>query len=280
MVFWNLSRVEEEVSKKDIAQGREATNLAGWIWEECFGFSRSSEHEFGEKEDQKINSILSRLQDHEPVQYIAGHAWFYGLKLKVTPDVLIPRPETEELVEWIFLDWEKSVHPLRILDIGTGSGCIAITLKYLLGEKASVLAIDNSKSALNIAKENAQVQSQDIEFRLHDFLKNGFEGLGLFDIIVSNPPYVSNDASPEIHEALKFEPSVALYPPGLDVNIFYRKMALEGKDNLQPGGACYMELNEFNHEDIQEIFRANKWQGIELRDDLQGLPRMLKALPF
>lgn len=280
MAVWNLGRVEHVIAERNIAHGRESMNLAGWVWEECFGFDRLSEHAFNEENERTINSILGRLKKGEPIQYIAGHAWFYGLKLKVTPDVLIPRPETEELVEWIFEDWKKYDHPIRILDIGTGSGCIGITLNYLLGEKASVLGIDISASALKIAEENAQGLSQEIDFRLHDFLKYGFEGLGQFDVIVSNPPYVSNDAPNEIREALKFEPSSALYPPGEDVNVFYRKMAKDGSEHLQLPGACYVELNEFNHEEIRKIFSDNSWTEIEIKKDLQGLPRMLKALPF
>src|SRR6187401_3233998 len=156
MVIWNLSRIEELIVQKGIAQGREASNLAGWIWEECLGLARMTSHTFDTKFDSKIGAILNRLEAGEPVQYIAGHAWFYGLKFNVNPDVLIPRPETEELVEWVLADCQK-IHKkaIRILDVGTGSGCIAITLKKHLGDKAQIMALDNSERALKVAGLNS-----------------------------------------------------------------------------------------------------------------------------
>jgi release factor glutamine methyltransferase len=278
MDLWNISRVEELVVQRGIAQDREASNIAGWIWEECLGLARMTSHTFDTRFELTMEAILSRLQAGEPVQYIAGHAWFYGLKFKVTPAVLIPRPETEELVEWIYTDWKNTERQINILDIGTGSGCIAITLKSLLGQKASVLGIDISADALLIANENARVLKQDVEFRLQDFLEAGFNDLGQFDIIVSNPPYVDTKAPTAILEKLNFEPAIALFPMGADVNIFYKKMATEGKGSLQAGGACYAELNEFNALEIEKIFQRLDWKETMLRNDLQGSPRMIKTI--
>ena len=278
MVIWNLSRIKELVVQKGIAQGREASNLAGWIWEECLGLARMTSHTFDAKFDSKIGAILNRLEAGEPVQYIAGHAWFYGLKFNVTPAVLIPRPETEELVEWIYTEWKNTETEIRILDIGTGSGCIAITLKSLLGKKANVIGIDISNDALQMAMNNAKHLNQEVEFRLHDFLEEGFRGLGEFDIIVSNPPYVDTKANTSILEKLRFEPSVALFPQGPDVNIFYKKIAAEGMEALKKEGACYVELNEFNAREIKEIFLRSGWKESKVQNDLQGLPRMLKAI--
>jgi len=277
MVIWNLSRVEELVVQKEIAQGREASNIAGWIWEECLGLARMTSHTFDPKFELRIETILSRLLVGEPVQYIAGHAWFYGLKFKVTPAVLIPRPETEEIVEWIYTDWMNTETDIRILDIGTGSGCIAIALKSLLGKKAKVTGIDISSDALLIATDNARQLKHEVEFILHDFLKDGFRDLGQFDIIVSNPPYVDIKADVSILEKLKFEPAVALFPKGPDVNIFYKKIAVEAGEVLKGDNACYAELNEFNAREIEDIFLSAGWKGVEVRNDLQGLPRMLKA---
>jgi release factor glutamine methyltransferase len=277
MDIWNLGRIEELLVQLGIAKDREASDLAGWIWEECLGMAKWTSHTLDPQIEQNIVSILDRLQSGEPVQYIAGHTWFYGLKFKVTPAVLIPRPETEELVEWIYLDWKQTERNLRILDIGTGSGCIAITLKSLFRDKASLMAIDISADALAIAVENARRLSQEIRFKEHDFLKEGFENLGQYDIIVSNPPYVDQNTSTSLLDSLKHEPVIALYPKGEDVNIFYRKIAKEGKAIVQPGGASYVELNEFNSVEIKEIFHQERWKAIEVRDDLQGTPRMLRA---
>lgn len=277
MGIWSLSRVEQALAEKQLASGREANNLAGWIWEECFGWIKQEEKVFNGEEELKLNSIFERILSGEPIQYIAGHAWFYGLKFKVTPDVLIPRPETEELVEWVFNDWKNVEAHIRILDIGSGSGCIPITLKNLLGDKITVIGIDISEAALNVAEENARLLNEKVDFQLHDFLKNGFENLGQFDVIVSNPPYVSPEAGEKIREALKFEPALALYPEGIDVNIFYRKIAERGRESLNEGGKSYMELNEFNAAEIQRIFEGERWKDIEIRNDLQGLPRMLRV---
>ncbi|HEX5111289.1 MAG TPA: peptide chain release factor N(5)-glutamine methyltransferase [Saprospiraceae bacterium] len=277
MAIWNLSRVETLLIEKNIAHDREAMNLADWIWEECLGLKRTDEIPFDGAGEQKLASVIKRLQTGEPVQYIAGHAWFYGLKMYVTPAVLIPRPETEELVEWVFNEYKNAARPVRILDIGTGSGCIAITLKHLLKEKAEVLAIDVSAEALSVAKKNADTLSKEVEFRHHDFLKSGFEELGNFDVIVSNPPYVSSEADPGLREALKFEPNQALYPEGNDVNVFYKKIAALGKEHLYEGGASFVELNEFNSAAIMEIFMGEGWPDVEIRHDLQGVDRMLMA---
>jgi len=277
MDIWNLSRIQDLLVQKGIAKDREAADLAGWVWEECLGMEKWTSHTLDPHVEHRINSILDRLQTGEPVQYIAGHTWFYGLKFKVTPAVLIPRPETEELVEWIYLDWKHTERNLRILDIGTGSGCIAITLKSLFRDKASLMAIDISTEALTIAVENARRLSQEVRFKEHDFLNEAFEALGQFDIIVSNPPYVDQNTSASILDALKHEPVIALFPKGEDVNIFYKKIAKEGKGIVQPGGAIYVEINEFNAQEIKEIFNHELWKEIDIRDDLQGSPRMLKA---
>ena len=275
MDLWTVDRVADLLFEKGIAQDREADNLAVWIWEEIVGLSKKDS---GEIDLDHVNRILDRLHTGEPVQYIAGHAWFYGLKFKVSPAVLIPRPETEELVDWIFKDWKEIKRSLRILDIGTGSGCIPITLKSLLEESADIMAIDVSHAALEIAKENAFLLNQDVSFVEHDFLQKGFDGLGKYDIVVSNPPYISKQVTdPEILTHLRFEPEVALFPESGDANIFYEKIARDGKAALNENGFCYVELNEFNAEEIKDIFKGYNWKNIELREDMQGKIRMLKA---
>jgi len=277
MAIWNISRVEVLLNEKNIAHDREAVSLAGWVWEECFEFERTEERLLDATAENKMASIIQRLQSGEPVQYIAGHTWFYGLKMRVTPEVLIPRPETEELVEWVFNENKNAAQQVRVLDIGTGSGCIAITLKHLLQDKVEVIAIDVSAEALRVARNNADSLSRQVEFRHHDILKSGFEGLGNFDVIVSNPPYVSPGFDQRLRDSLKFEPSLALYPEGSDPNIFYKRIAAFGQSHLGEGGACFVELNEFNAEAIRGIFAREHWTGIEIRKDLQGADRMLVA---
>lgn len=278
MGSWSVNEVAKKLEQSGIASGREAQSLSRWIWEDVFGFPPSSKEELAAELESKMHSTFKRLAEGEPVQYIAGHAWFYGMKFKVTGDVLIPRPETEELVEWVYTDFKHETRPLRILDIGTGSGCIAITLKKILRHRVSVFAVDISSAALEVARANAQQLNMDVEFFHRDFLEDSFSGLGLFDIVVSNPPYVSKrDASKELMAGLQFEPELAIYPNGNDPDIFYQKILSEGRAALQPGGACYMELNEFRSAAVLGYARASGWSLVELRRDLQGLDRMLKV---
>ena len=132
MGIWNLNKLANTLSELRIAEGRELHNLSIWIWEETMGYSTTLDINLTPEEEKKLHDSIHRIAAGEPVQYIAGHAWFYGMKLKVTPDVLIPRPETEELVDWILKEIKKGPgNSIRILDIGTGSGCIAIALKKI-----------------------------------------------------------------------------------------------------------------------------------------------------
>ena len=280
MGIWNLKKVISLVSSVCGDGEREAENLSGWIWEEIMGFSKSVEREFTQQDEERLNHVIFRLTKGEPIQYIAGHAWFYGLKLTVTPDVLIPRPETEELVHWILSDFKnRPGNQIRILDIGTGSGCIAIALKKHLRDKVILVAMDISPQALEIAKENALRNEVEIQFVLQDFLEEGINDPQMFDVIVSNPPYVSrNLINEEIISRLEFEPEIALFPINDDPDIFYRKLASVGMQSLNPGGACYVEMNEYRAEQIESYFRKMDWQSIESRIDLQGAKRMLKAV--
>lgn len=208
-----------------------------------------------------------------------GHTWFYGLKLKVTSAVLIPRPETEELVHWIISDSKTPNKVFRILDIGTGSGCIAIALKNYFKNNADLIAIDVSQHALAVAKENAISNGLEIQFIQRNFLEEGFTGLGDFDIIVSNPPYVSKaDLTEQEIANLNYEPAIALFPDNQDPDIFYNTINLQLHLSLNKGGACYLELNEFRSAEIRSLFSEKYWSGIEVREDMQGKPRMLKLI--
>ena len=174
MDLWTIDKISDLLEQNGIAREREADNLAVWIWEEIFGKDKNDSSDI---DSHQLNGILERLKTGEPIQYIAGHAWFWGLKFNVSPAVLIPRPETEELVDWVFQDWKEKKPLVRILDIGTGSGCIPITLKSLMNDRAEVVSVDVSSAALNIAKENAVRLKQQVDLVEHDFFeKKGLMG--------------------------------------------------------------------------------------------------------
>lgn len=280
MDVWNIARIAGHLEELHLASGREATSLGRWIWTEILQKSQLESSVLGSEEAVMLDAVFQRLALGEPPQYIAGHAWFYGMKFNVNPDVLIPRPETEELVEWILKDCKLNpADRIRILDIGTGSGCIPVVLKKKLGDRALVYGMDISPKALEVAKGNANLHAVEVEWILRDYLAEGLEGLGVFDVLVSNPPYVSRElAGAEIVSRLKYEPDLALYPPGTDPDIFYKRISEQGRLSLVSGGCCYLEINEFRVGEIERYFVRQAWDGVEMRKDMQGLPRMLKAV--
>lgn len=277
MDVWHIDSITVLLEKRGIASGREARSLARWLLEDVLC----------EKQGQRVSEIkmaqlhtsLDRLRDGEPVQYIAGHAWFYGYQFAVNEHVLIPRPETEELVDWVLKDLKNySGPPIRILDIGTGSGCIGITLKKELGALAEVTCIDISKEALVVATQNSRLLQAEVKFLELDFLNDAHHLSEPFDIIMSNPPYVGKHLiSSEMVEQLKYEPDKALYPENEDIDIFYNRISKIREQLLVEEGICYLELNEFRVEKIKPLFQSNHWQNIEVREDMQGFPRLLKA---
>lgn len=279
MACWSLQKIVTLIEEKGIASDREAYNIASWVWEEILFQPREAEIDPEQVIIEKIANVLSRLQKGEPVQYIAGHAWFYGLKIKVSPSVLIPRPETEELVQWLIEDVRIcKKQKVKILDIGTGSGCIAIAIKKSLGNMASVYALDVSPDALNLARENAILNHVEIEFFQHNFLEQDLDSHPVFDIIISNPPYISKDlVDPGVLKGISFEPDEALYAHGPDPDIFYKKMSRTLRDHLVPGGMCYLEINEFRADEVMTCFRNSGWLRQELRKDMQRRDRMLKV---
>jgi release factor glutamine methyltransferase len=261
-----------------IASGREAGNVARWVWEDMLQKQPGMQSALLPEEMQRLESAIQRLRLGEPIQYIAGHAWFYGKRFTVNRDVLIPRPETEELVEWVYNTYRDEHRSLAILDIGTGSGCIAITLQLLFGPTAKVTGIDVSANALSVAERNNDALGTNVSFKEHDFLSQGFSGLGKFDIIVSNPPYIAKEmVEPKVIAGLQFEPDLALYPEGGDPDIFYKKIIGEAGDVMPEGGHCFMEINEFRKEHINDLLcNSTIWSGIVFRKDLQGQWRMLR----
>lgn len=224
------------------------------------------------------NSILEQLKKEIPIQYLLMKTSFYGLDFEVNENVLIPRPETEELVEWIITDNSKiqRSNNLKILDIGTGSGCIAISLAKNIPD-AQVYAIDVSEKALATAKRNAEINNVDVTFITQNILET--EDLKQqFDIIVSNPPYVRNLEKEEIKKnVLENEPHLALFVEDNDALIFYKKIAELSKKNLLPNGQLYFEINQYLGKEMIDLLEKENFKNIELRKDIYGNDRMIRA---
>lgn len=229
-------------------------------------------------EVEKWNTILADLQQEKPIQYITGEAWFYGLQFEVNENTLIPRPETEELVEWIIESQKSKVQSqkLEILDIGTGTGCIPISLKLNLPQ-ANVSAIDVSEKALEVAKRNGVSNKVDISFIQADILE--VEDLNQhFDIIVSNPPYVRNLEKQEIKKnVLDYEPHLALFVEDTDALLFYRKIAQLALKNLSPNGLLFFEINQYLGKETVELLENLGFKNIELKKDMYGNDRMIRC---
>lgn len=220
---------------------------------------------------------IQRVLYGEPVQYVTGRASFFGYFFKVNPSVLIPRPETEELVALALEEIPKN-QKIQVLDIGTGSGCIAITIA-LERPNAEVIAVDISEKAIEVAQENATRLGVDVRFEKMDFLKMGWMELNWpkVDVVISNPPYVdSSETSKMSEETLSHEPGMALFPPGEDPLVFYRKMADHIGKIMQVGGRLFLEINEYRSREVQEIFAGRGISGQIIRD-MQGKDRIFRA---
>jgi release factor glutamine methyltransferase len=218
---------------------------------------------------------VSRLHLHEPIQYVLGEAHFYGFDFKVTPAVLIPRPETEELIALI-VEENKEKENLTIVDIGTGSGCIAIVLAKKL-KNPSVYGIDISTSALQIARENAQRNEAEVIFLEFDILQAALSMRA--DIIVSNPPYIRELEKAQMQtNVLDFEPSQALFVPDALPLLFYEKITSLAQQSLKFGGKLYFEINEnFGNEVVSLLRLSNSFGEVRLIKDLQGKDRIVSA---
>jgi release factor glutamine methyltransferase len=254
--------------------------------------------EVSESDLEKWNTIISELKNEKPIQYITGEAWFYGLRFEVNENTLIPRPETEELVEWIvesqkskvksqkskvesqkskveYLNIQKS-NNLTILDIGTGSGCIPIALKKEI-PSAAVSAIDISEKALEMARKNALDNQVEVNFIHQDILET--ESLDeKYDVIVSNPPYVRNIEKQEIkRNVLDFEPHLALFVDDSDALLFYRKIVQLALKSLALNGKLFFEINQYLGKETVELLGHLGFKNIELRKDFMGNERMICA---
>ena len=270
-------------SLKDIYPKSEISSMTRLIMERICGipphiYFFCKEKILSEEEKERIRMIVEHLKQSEPLQYILGVADFYSLEFEVNPHVLIPRPETEELVEQVIIDHEKQQG--KILDIGTGSGCIAIALgKHL--KNAELFAMDISKEALNTARRNAKRNGVAVTFIHTDILspaKAEADIPFLFDTIVSNPPYIKESEKKDIEDnVLKYEPHSALFVPDKDPLLFYRHIAKFGKKKLKRNGRLYFEINAQCGNATVDMLRNEGYKNIELLQDLSGKDRIVKA---
>ena len=251
---------------------REAKAIARLVMEDRFGLTMADVLCGKTGDDAVLRHIQQRLLQGEPVQYVLGVAEFGGRQFRVAPGVLIPRPETLELCQWV-----EEERGTTILDIGTGSGCIACTLAAELPE-AQVTAWDISETALAIAQENAQRLGVQVKFEKQDALHPSPFTNPQWNIIVSNPPYVCEKerAAMERH-VLDYEPSLALFVPDDDPLLFYRAIADYARQSLTAGGSLFFEINPLYAEQLQSLLSSMSYHHIEVRDDQYGKPRMIKA---
>lgn len=264
----------------------EARAVARVLLEDAFGITLADVYagkvrEFSPHELERLHSMSDRLEKGEPVQYVAGTAQFGGLTFEVSPGVLIPRPETLELVEWAAGDFStrtgKGNRHMRVLDIGTGSGCIAVTMAVRLAG-AQVTAVDISEKALGVARRNAARNGVQVEFAVCDILSPGADIAGNFDVIMSNPPYVCRSERAGMHRnVLDYEPHEALFVDDTDPLVFYRAIARFTAAHLAPGGAVYVEINRRFGRETADVFSAAGFASVELRNDSADNPRMIKA---
>lgn len=258
----------------------EAATIADWAFEKIAAVSRSGilknpDLHLSDSSIAQLNTALADLKDHRPIQYVLGEAWFYNMKLKVNEHVLIPRPETEELVEQLIKDRKSKLTDPAILDIGTGSGCIPIVIKKHL-PAANITSIDVSDKAIRLAKENARTHNAGISFKQMDFLdESKWASLPLFDIIISNPPYIPISQKKKLKKNVSaFEPHLALFVPDESPFIFYEKIAAFGKTNLQHAGKIYLETHEDYSDKVADLFRKD-YEMVMIRKDMYGKERMI-----
>ena len=268
-----------------IYESREAANIADLVIEKITGQQRLNRILYKDisvnAEQQSVLEKMTReLVQHKPVQYAIGEAWFMDMKLMVNEHVLIPRPETEELVDWLVRDVKTSkMDDISVLDIGTGSGCIPIAVKKNIPH-GEVWSVDVSEEALQLAKRNAAGQNVLVDFLLINILEEtSWNQLGQFDIIVSNPPYIKQSEKAAMQRnVLDFEPHIALFVLDEDPLLFYHTIVHFCQKHLKKNGRLYVEINEVFGMQVTKIFSQNGFTQVELRKDMQGKDRMIKAL--
>jgi release factor glutamine methyltransferase len=260
----------------------EAHSMIRYVFEDFFNIkpnNPSHEEIFKNLLLDDYMTLKKRLLDGEPVQYVVGFAWFYGLKLKVNNSVLIPRPETEELVEWILTTIDNDLTPNTVLDIGTGSGCMPITLK-VKNPTLEVTAVDISEAALITASRNAYRHNVQVDFKRIDILnETDWMPLGNYQVIVSNPPYIPHfEKNLMTDNVLKYEPHLALFVENDEPLVFYERIADFALKHLNTeGGYLFFECNEFNAPDVVEMLKIKDFQDIILKADMSGKDRMIRC---
>lgn len=275
---------------KNVYDEREAANITGWVFEsegiKTLDRITNKHSPLNSSTTKLLNGKLQQLLSHKPVQYVLGEAWFYKMKFFVNEHVLIPRPETEELVGWVVdevrcrkyeVGSRKYEAGSKTLDVGTGSGCIAVALKKEL-PAAEVFAIDISEEALSVARQNAKDQNTEVSFLSLDFLdETSWSSLSIFDIIVSNPPYIPEDEKNKLDKnVVSYEPHTALFTPHNDPFVFYKKISLFGRSHLKEDGKIFVEIHEDYSAEVQKIFEEKNFK-TQIGKDIYGKRRMLKA---
>jgi release factor glutamine methyltransferase len=267
--------LQENYSENEI---KELTKLIFWEIRD-YSFTDmylKQEERLTDKERDKVYAMVSRLKNSEPFQYVVGRMEFCGLILHINADVLIPRPETEEMVQWIITGQKTS--PGVILDIGTGSGCIALALKKVF-LSSTVLGCDISEKSIEIARENSKRNSLDVQFFPSDILNWRETGNWIkTDIVISNPPYVTEVEKIHLKKnVIDFEPFLALFVPDRDPLLYYRHIAEFSAVWLNKGGQLYFEINELYGYDVVSMLATLGFSRIELRKDFRGKDRMIRA---
>lgn len=284
-----------QVQLYEVYDKREATNIADQVITFITGYSRTDRLVHGgnpltHAQANQLTLFTLQLLQHVPLQYVLQEAWFAAMPFFVNENVLIPRPETEELVEWVAQEaGSLKTAPVAektttggspaIIDIGTGSGCIPVALKKKM-PAAVVHALDVSPDALAVARRNAANLGAPVTFHEADILQpENWRQLPVFDIIVSNPPYIKESEKTGMHEnVLGHEPHLALFVPDSDALLFYRTIAAFAKQHLRPGGLLFFEINEALGQETADLLTAQGFVAVELRKDMQGKDRMIKAV--
>lgn len=280
----------EEAYKKllfqlgELYDNREAANIADMVIEHITGYQKinriiQKNSLLNIQQQEQLQILTEQLLHHRPIQYVLQEAWFAGMKFYVNENVLIPRPETEELIEWITQEINnKNIFVKTVLDIGSGSGCIPIALKKK-NKTVLISSLDISNEALRVARKNANDLNTEINFFEFDFLNEGkWNELSDFDLIVSNPPYIKQSESKSMRKnVIDFEPHIALFVSDADPLIFYKKLASFGKKHLLKNGRIFVEINENLAKDVIDLF-SNENYLTELKKDFFGKDRMLKAV--
>jgi release factor glutamine methyltransferase len=269
-----------KLTLREVYQEEEAGNIVSMVLE-FLGYSRREialrgNEEIDPKKIVKMDFIMRDLIHHKPVQYVFGEADFYGLKFKVNKHVLIPRHETEELVDLIIR--ENHLKNPRIIDIGTGSGCIAVCLgKFIPGSE--VTATDISRDALKIASWNAEKNGVKIQFIKDDVFRTSISCMPCYDILVSNPPYVRESEKKHMRpNVLDYEPGLALFVPDEDPLKYYGKIAEMGMSILKNGAGIFVEINEKFGREVAEIFKDHGFSNIDIIGDIHGKDRIVKGV--